>query len=55
MKNTNIMDILKNYLSNTTNKLINKHEIEKAIKSINYEMEESIKEFRKMFDYENVI
>lgn len=45
-------NILKNYLSNSTNKLINKYEIEKAIKSINYEMEESIKEFRKMFNYD---
>ena len=45
-------NILKNYLSNPTNKLINKYEIEKAIKSINYEMEESIKEFRKMFNYD---
>ena len=45
-------NILKNYLSNPTNKLINKYEIERAIKSINYEMEESIKEFRKMFNYD---
>lgn len=45
-------NILKDYLSNPTNKLINKYEIEKAIKSINYEMQESIKEFRKMFDYD---
>ena len=48
----NRYNILKNYLSNPTNKLINKYEIERAIKSINYEMESSIKEFRKMFDYE---
>ena len=46
------MNSLVNYLSNPSNKLINKYEIEKAIKSINYEMEESIKEFRKMFNYD---
>ena len=42
--------ILKSYLSN--NVLINKKEIDYTLRKLNYEMQECIKEFDKMFNYE---
>ena len=46
----NRYSILKSYLSN--NVLINKKEIDYALRKLNYEMQECIKEFDKMFNYE---
>lgn len=49
-KMKNRYSILKSYLSN--NVLINKKEIDYALRKLNYEMQECIKEFDKMFNYE---
>lgn len=49
-KMKNRYSILKSYLSN--NVLINKKEIDYALRELNYEMQECIKEFDKMFNYE---
>lgn len=46
----NRYSILKSYLSN--NVLINKKEIDYTLRKLNYEMQECIKEFDKMFNYE---
>lgn len=49
-KMKNRYSILKSYLSN--NVLINKKEIDYTLRKLNYEMQECIKEFDKMFNYE---
>lgn len=43
--------ILKNYLSNTSNskQFINKYKVRHAVKNINYELEQAMKEFDKLF------
>ena len=46
----NRYSILKSYLSN--NVLINKKEIDYTLRKLNYEMQECINEFDKMFNYE---
>lgn len=53
-KKQNKYDILKNYLSKNSarQRFKNKHEIENAIRNINYEMEEATKEFSKLFNNE---
>ena len=48
-------DILINYLKNTNERLQfkNKYKIEESIKNLNYEMEEAVSEFSKLFQNEN--
>ena len=51
-KSTTKGEILKNYFSNVPNnkQFINKHKVRHAVKNINYELEEAMKEFDKLFE-----
>ncbi|MDD2434831.1 MAG: relaxase MobL [Bacilli bacterium] len=51
-KSTTKGEVLKNYLSNVPNnkQFINKYKVRHAVKNINYELEEAMKEFDKLFE-----